>query len=143
MFDIVTITPEDDAVEIAVDALMNRKTKIVNPTKGFRFVTHNSAQEIDGGGSEQILVIVGHGSANSLSGCKTWAEYQSNVCSDVNWKSDKKSVYIVACSTADDGEKFFYQNIADEIKKRFFGAKVWASSTVVNAKDLSGDWVAV
>lgn len=140
MFDIVTITPEDDAVEIAVDALMNRKAKIVSPTKGFRFVTHNSAQEIDGGGSEQILVIVGHGSPDSLSGCKTWAEYKSNVFKSVDCWSDKKSVYVVACSTDSNSNKFCYRNIADEIKESFSSATVWASSTPVNAGDLTGNW---
>jgi len=90
-----------------------------------------------------VLAVVGHAGPDTLSNAKTWDSFTQQVTASVDpdWRKNKKTVYLVACSTAGDGTKFAYGNIANEIKKPFPNATVWASSTAVSATDLSGDWI--
>lgn len=97
------------------------------------------------GGSGDILIIVGHASPDSLSGCKTWTGFAEQITASASpdWNANKSSIFIAACSTAGSGTKFGYGNFASEIKSAFPKAVVWASKTAVYASDLSGEWVQV
>lgn len=145
MFDIITIEPDDSVVMAAVNTITQGKAVIAQPKDGFRVFARDAVHVEGKGGSSNILIIVGHASADSLSGSKTWQGFAQQVTAtaDPNWNADKSSVFIAACSTAGSGTKFGYGNFANEIKAAFPHAVVWASKTAVYATDLSGDWVQV
>lgn len=147
MFDIVTLEPEDSAVEMAVAVVTTNQSDVVGvPKTGYRFIAINNVRvEGDGGSDKDVLVVIGHAGPDSISGARTWAEYVQGVTAkaDPDWRSNKKTVFLVACSTADAGQKFLYRNIADEVKKAFPKATVWASTTAVSARDLTGTWTQV
>jgi hypothetical protein len=112
----------------------------------YRYIAVNADTVVDKGGSgSNVLVIVGHAGPDTLSGEKTWKGFVQQVTANVDpdWRTNKKTVYLVACSTAGKGTKFVYGNIAREIKEQFPNATVWASSTAVSATDLTGDWTKV
>jgi len=147
MFDIITTEPEDSAVKMAVNVITtNPKAMISVPHSGFRYIAINAQHtEGDGGSGKDVLVVVGHAGPDSISGASTWSAYVQEVTAkvDPDWRKNKKTVYLVACSTAGSGQKFLYQHIAQEVKNAFPGATVWASTTAVSARDLSGDWIQV
>ncbi|CAB3640857.1 hypothetical protein [Trinickia soli] len=142
MFDIITTEPDDSAVQTAINTVAQDKSNVVS-AKGSYVLTTPTASHTEGGGGEDrnVLVIIGHGSANSLSDCQTWACYKKQF-SHLNIEWDKKtSVYIVSCSTAGQSySAFVHGNFAREVKATFPEATVWASSTPVNARTLEGDW---
>lgn len=146
MFDIVTIEPEDEVVKSAINLIINGKGHpIPSPGGNYRYIAVDAVHmQGNGGASCEILCIVGHADADDLSGEKTWKNYvQAVSAGSTDWKSNKTSVYLVACSTAGtDGTKFLHGNIANEIKSSFPGAKVWASSTDVGVTDsgFTGEW---
>lgn len=143
MYDIITAESSDDAVMTAVNSIIKGGGVIPSPGGNYVFsVTNASHKEGDGGTGVHTLVIVGHGLAGELSGCKDWSTYKSEFSSvDISWK-DKTTVYIVACSTAKEGVSnyFNYKSFASTVKKDFSGATVWASKGDVKALDQSGDW---
>ena len=145
MFDIVIIDSGDHVVEQAVNTIIGRTALIAVPGDGYRFIANNAVHVEGNGGTGKVLAIVGHANANSLSGTSSWSEFVSHVTAktEPDWKTDKKTIYLVACSTAGKGNKFIYGNFANEIKKVFPDAVVWASTTAVNASDLSGNWIQV
>jgi hypothetical protein len=140
MYDIVTLEPEDIAVITAVNAIKDGEGAIPGPNGNFRlFVPDNIRQEGNGGKSTRTLVIVGHGSANSLSGEKTWRGYRETLPGD--WGYDPDRVYVAACKTAgENGNAFLHGNIAREIKAAYPNATVWASTSDVTNRTQSGDW---
>ncbi|NVD96660.1 hypothetical protein [Massilia sp. BJB1822] len=144
MFDIVTLEPDDAVVAKAIDTIIKVANHTVNaPSDGYRYIAGNTVTvEGDGGSQSNVLVIVGHAGADSLSSKKTWKSYMQAVTAavDPDWRVGKKSVFLVACSTAGEGTKFGYGNMATEIKEWFSTATVWAASDPVSAKDLSATW---
>ena len=141
MYDIVTLEPDDKIVMAAVNAIVKGEGAIPGPKGNYRFIARNGLYiEGDGGNSCAVLVVVGHGNADSISGCDTWSELKQRVGGDIDWKG-KQTVYIVACSTyGEDGSKFLHGNIASEIKQDFPNATVWASASAVSSSTQSGDW---
>lgn len=143
MYDIITTTPDDKTVMNAVNSIIKGGGVIPSPGGNYVFSTPNaSQQEGNGGTGGHTLVIVGHGSAGSLSGCKDWSTYKSEFSGrDISWNS-KTTVYIVACSTAAEGgsDYFNYQNFASTVKKDFPNATVWASKGNVGSISKNGDW---
>ncbi len=142
MYDIVTLEPDDTVVMDAVNAIIAGKGAIPGPNGNYQFIAPNDKyRKGDGGRKSQVLVVVAHANPDSLSGCRSWAEFQESVGRDaVEW-AQKTTVYLAACSTAnEDGTKFLYGNIAREVKKAFPNATVWASSSNVGSKTQSGDW---
>lgn len=138
MYEIVTLQSADRVVNTAIEAIVNGESHIPQPAV-FRLVTENNVQEIRGAGTaENVLVIVGHANANKLSGYATWRAYCGQLAQAP--AGDYNSVYVVACSTAGEGDKFGYGNIATEIKAAYADATVWASSTPVTPPDLTGHW---
>lgn len=146
MFDIVTIEPEDTVVAKAVKAMTtNGKAFITVPKEGYRYIAVNAHEVIGNGGDGNVLAVVGHAGPDTLSGEKTWDSFVQQVTAEIepDWRKNKTTVYLVACSTAGKGTKFEYGNIATEIKAKFPKATVWASSIGVSATDLSGEWTKV
>lgn len=145
MFDIITIEPDDSVVMAALNTIIQGKAVIAQPSDGYRVFARNALHVEGKGGSSDILIILGHASPDSLSGCKTWTGFAEQVTASASppWNEGKTSVFIAACSTAGRGTKFIYGNFASEVKKAFPKATVWASKTAVYANDLSGDWVKV
>lgn len=141
MFDIVTLEPEDGVVMSAINAIVDGQGAIPGPKRNYRLVVPGALRvEGNGGTGSSVLVVVGHASANVLSGCKSWAAFRQDVGDVVPW-AEKTSVYLAACSTAgDDGRQFLHGNIANEVKAAFPNATVWASSSNVSAGTQSGDW---
>lgn len=148
MFDIITTELDDNAVSTAVSTVAHGapsdcEFEVASAHGNFVLTVppRTSRTEGDGGASRDVLVIVGHGSANGLSKCATWADYKKQFeHANIDWTS-KKQVYIVSCSTAADSNlAFFHGNFANEVKNDFKNATVWASSTVVNARTLEGTW---
>ena len=141
MYDIVTLEPEDAVVMTAVDAIVQGAGAIPGPNGNYQFYASGSTEAVgDGGRASTVLVVVGHGGANSLSGRSTWKEYREDVGSSVPW-AEKTRVYLAACSTAGgNGASFLHGNIAQEVKAAFPNAKVWASSSSVSSRTQSGDW---
>lgn len=141
MFDIVTLEPEDAIVMTAINAIVNGKGAIPSPSGNYRLVVPGDLQvEGDGGTGSKVLVVVAHGSVNSLSGYPTWAAFRDEVGNRVPW-TEKTTVYLAACSNAgEDGTQFLHGSIANEVKAAFPGATVWASSSDVSADTQSGDW---
>lgn len=148
MYDIITTTPEDQVVKVAINTIVEGKVGIVPPPAGNYILTvgHNTPhKEGNGGEHQKILVIVGHGSPTGLSGIKTWSLYKEEF-SSINWK-EKSSVYVLACSTAGDPDPkkdtpFLYQHFAEQVKKDkdLHQATVWASSSAVHGGALTGEW---
>lgn len=146
MYDILTFESEDDTVKKAVNAVRKGQSGVTpNPEENYRFIVPSKLyKEGNGGENKSTLVLVGHGSANKLSGQDTWDEYKENF-RDYIGGITYTTIFIVACSTANEkgGNKFAYQNWAQTLKKAYPNATVWASSTEVNAETLEGDWVQV
>ncbi len=143
MFDIVTIEPDDETVKKALKTVQDGNNIVSAPKAGYRYTALNAtAMSGDGGTATKVLVVIGHAGPDTLSGETSWSNYVKKVTATVDpgWRDDKTTVYLVACSTAATGTKFAYKNISDEVKAQFPNATVWASSTVVSATDLSGDW---
>lgn len=140
MYDIVTLEPEDPVVMTAINAIVNNKACIAAPEGGFRFFAVNAKRaEGDGGANKHVLVVVGHGGLNSLSGYPSWAAFRDSAPDGVDW-AGAAQVYIAACSTLGDGKQFLYGSIAREIKADFPDAQVWVSTSNVSGKTLRGDW---
>jgi hypothetical protein len=140
MFYIVTTEPEDRVVMNAVNAIRDGEGAIPGPNGNYKFVVPSATNTTgDGGTGSSTLVIVGHASADSLSGYTTWREYREDIGDRVDWDEPTR-VYIAACSTAGEGSKFLHGSIAREIAKAFPKATVWASSTNVSSRTLAGDW---
>ena len=125
----------------AVSSIVRGQGAIPGPNGNYRFfVPGDQRVEGDGGTMSRVLVVIGHGSPNSLSSCKTWAEYRESVGERIDWK-DKTTVYLASCSLAgEDGSQFLHGNIANEVKATFPNATVWASSVNVGSHTQSGDW---
>jgi hypothetical protein len=141
MYDIVTIEPEDEIVQRAINCIIGRETNVTYPPKGgYRLIYRNVFHKEGDGGDSNVLVIVGHGSPNGLSGTKTWRAYCEELTAEIDWKKGKNSIFIVACSANGKGQKFGYGNFAREIKDAYPKATVWASSSAVDANGLEGDW---
>lgn len=145
MYDIVTIEPEDRVVQTAYNNVIGGHLGVLpNPNGNYRLVVPGAVHtQGNGGTGSAVLVVVGHGSANSLSGAANWAAYVEEVGRDrVNW-GEKTSVYLLACSTAaPDGNAFLHGNFAGSVRHAFGNnVTVWAASTAVGAGTLSGDWV--
>jgi len=140
-YDIVTLEPEDPVVMNAVNAIIKGTGAIPGPNGNYRFIAGNAVHvEGDGGANSQVLVVVAHGNANSLSGYSSWADFRNSVSVNVDW-ANKTTVYLAACSTAgEDGAQFLHGNIANEVKAAFPNATVWASSSNVGSGTQSGDW---
>ena len=142
MYDIVTLESADQTVTTAVNAITKGQGYIPAPNGHYRFIATNAVHvEGNGGTNKEVLVVVGHGNTNSLSGHMTWADFRHSVTANVDWISNKTTVYLAACSTnKDDGTAFLHGNIAREVKSAFPHATVWASSSNVTAKTQAGDW---
>jgi len=141
MYDIATLELDDGIVMVAVNAIINGQTFVPGPGGNYRLFAVNDKKVIgDGGANRHVLVIVGHGGANELSGCRTWTEFRQSVTGGVDW-SNAATVYVAACSTlGEDGTQFLHGSIANDIKAAFPGATVWASTSNVRAGDLAGNW---
>jgi len=144
MYDIVTMEPADPVVQLAYNNVIGGHLGVLpNPNGNYRFVAPGADHTQGNGGAGTILAIVGHGSANSLSGCANWAAYADDVGhARVNW-GEKTSVYLLACSTAaPDGNAFLHGNFAGSVRQAFgHNVTVWAASTPVGAGTLAADWV--
>ncbi|HVI07295.1 MAG TPA: hypothetical protein VND65_03270 [Candidatus Binatia bacterium] len=141
MYDIVTLEPEDRKVMTAVSAIINGQGAIPGPPGGHHrfFVPGDVKQEGDGGQAVRTLVIVGHGNANRLSRKETWEAYREDLPGD--WGGNPDRVYIASCRTvADGGRAFVFGNIASQIKAAYPNARVWASTTNVDAGAQFGNW---
>ena len=142
MFDIITTQYDNSAVKEAVETVAMGKQGIIEANGSYRLTVEGRrhATEGDGGASRRVLVIVGHGSANGLSGCRTWAEYKIIFGNLIEW-SEKDTVYLVSCRGADESfEALGFGNISREVAKDFPDATVWASSTPVFVTTLQGTW---
>jgi hypothetical protein len=141
MYDIVTLEPEDKDVMTAVNAIIDAEGAIPGTNGNYRFFVPGAVSvEGDGGANSHVLVVVAHGNVNSLSGHKSWADFQNSVPEGVDW-ANVTTIYIAACSVAgEDGTAFLNGNIANEVKAAFSNATVWASSSDVNSGTLAGDW---
>ncbi len=124
------------------NAIIKGSTTVPGPKQGYRlFVPGNMSLKGNGGASQGIVVVVGHGSVNNLSGFSTWKAYQDDVSDKVDWAS-AETIYIVSCSTAGEGgNRFAYGNIASEVCSAFAKKAIWASKSAVTAKTGEGDWV--
>ncbi|QBD79454.1 hypothetical protein EPA93_27115 [Ktedonosporobacter rubrisoli] len=149
MYDIITTTPDDKVVMAAINVIVGGGSGVIPAPAGNYVLTVPGSEPHkagDGGATQSILVIVGHGSATALSKSKDWSTYKSEFSgASISW-SKKTSVYIVACKTASPTKEesyFFYQNFAKTVKKDFPEATVWASESNVGSKSLSGDWTKV
>lgn len=141
MYDIVTLEPEDPVVMVAVNAIIAGKGAIASPNGNYRlFAPGDKRVEGDGGAARHTLVVVAHGNANKLSGKNSWAAFREEVGETVDW-SNVDTVYLAACSAAgENGRAFLTGNIANEVKRAFPRATVWASSSNVSNVTQSGDW---
>lgn len=142
MYDILTLEPEDKVVIRAVNALIAGRTTLTHPAGNYRLLTPGGTHvEGDGGSGVEILVIVGHGSADALSGCASWPKYREHFEDEVDW-DHKSVVYLAACSLSGDGGRAFeHGHFAAGVRKGFpRRVTVWASSTAVRGGDLTGDW---
>lgn len=141
MYDIVTLEPEDAVVKTAINAIVKGQGAIPGPDGNYRFIARNAVLvEGDGGADSAVLVVVGHGDTNRLSGCKTWSEFKGYLGGDIDWQ-EKGIVFLAACATAQEGGlQFLHGNIANDIKKNFPHATVWASASNVSASTQQGDW---
>jgi hypothetical protein len=141
VYDIVTTEPEDRVVMIAVNAIVRGEGAIPGPNGNYRFVVPGDIKvEGDGGTNNSTLVVVAHGSAQSLGGRQTWRSFRETLGDNISW-TDAKKVYLAACSTAgEDPSRFLHGSIAAEVKAAFPLATVWASSTNVDSRTQSGDW---
>ncbi|MBC1239128.1 hypothetical protein [Nostoc sp. 2RC] len=144
MYDIITTESEDTAVNQAVNSVIQGNVGVITSPNGhYRFITpSNTLLEGNGGQDQEVLVIVGHGSGDSLSGFKVWSRYKDDFkTQDLDWKT-KKIVYILACSTASDEQQAYlgYKNFAETVKKDFPEATVWAASSSVSSQTLLGNW---
>lgn len=139
MYDILTLEPDDKVVMVAVNSIIKGGGFVPKPPGNYQFWARNAMKKKgDGGSTSDTAVIVGHANANSISDCKNWSQFQENF-TEVDW-GKKTKVYLVACSTNGEGNKFVYGNIATEIKSNLPNAIVWASTSPVYADDQSGDW---
>jgi len=142
VYDIITTEDDDQTVMAAVDAII-QGVGVVPATGGnYVFRTPTAARQSGNGGrNENILVVVGHASADRLSGMRNWSAYKSEFPnSGIQWNT-KTAVYLVACSTAGQGNTFLHGNFAGTVKAAFPHAVVWASESPVNALHLTGSWV--
>ncbi|WP_020476486.1 hypothetical protein [Zavarzinella formosa] len=141
MYDIVTLEPEDKVVMAAVNAIIAGNGAIPGPNGNYRFIAPGGTKVAgDGGAKNAVLVVVAHGSPDTLSSCKTWPLYKSDVTEAVDW-AGKTTVFLAACSTAGtDGGKFLHGNIANQVKADFPKATVWASDCDVTAGTQAGNW---
>jgi hypothetical protein len=144
MFDIVTMQPEDNIVETAINSIIQGKGVIPSPNGNYRYFAVDTVHTVgDGGAGRQVLVVVGHGSPNTLSGYESWKRFKEDVNShhkNSDIFGNKKTVYIAACSIGGEGNQFLYGNIAQEIKNDFPNATVWVSISKVGSITQSGDW---
>lgn len=141
MYDIITTEDYDETVMLAVNAIIKGVGVVPSTGGNYVFRTPSAARTAGNGGKNtDILVVVGHGSADSLSGMKNWKAYQSEFPnSGISWDT-KTAVYVVACSTSGSGNAFLHGNFARTVKAAFPRATVWASSSPVNALHLTGNW---
>jgi len=144
MYDIVTLEPEDGAVERGVNAIIKGQGTIPDPQGNYRYIVPGSHHvEGDGGTHSHVVVVVGHGTANSISKRNTFAKFREDAGDVVDWKN-ATTIVLVPCSTnAEDGTAFLHGNIAHEVKAACPHATVWASSTAVTRGSQSGwhaDW---
>lgn len=89
MFDIITIEPDDSVVMAAVNTITQGKAIIAKPKDGYRVFARDALHVEGAGGSADMLIIVGHASADSLSGCKTWKGFAEQVTASAspNWNA--------------------------------------------------------
>jgi hypothetical protein len=144
MYHIITAQEGDNVVQLALKTVIEGKEGVLpGPSGNYIFVTPDSyKKEGDGGSKKNTLVVVGHGSSTSLSGCKNWTEYKKRFDKhNIDW-DNKDHVYLLACNTAveENANYVFYKNFADTVKSGFPNATVWACSSTVSGKTLNGDW---
>jgi hypothetical protein len=142
MYDIVTLEPDNDEVKTALEKILGGQSDVIPDPKGGYTLFKPNAKPVErnGGGTESVLVIVGHGGPNVLSGKLTWREYKQALPGAWTERTPK-SVWIVSCSTAGEGHGFLTGNIAREVKRDYPDPiSVWASETGVDPEDLTGDW---
>ena len=143
MYDILTLEPDDDVVMRAIKAVIAGRATIGGPEGDYRLLTPGDTWvEGDGGTGVEVLVIVGHGNANKLSGCGKWTLFREHFDGRVDW-NHKTEVYLAACSTAGEGgSAFVHGHFAGGVRAAFpTRVRVWASTTAVRGRDLTGDWV--
>lgn len=142
MYDIFTLEPENAAVMTACNNVARGVGLLPATNNHYRFIVPGDVHvNGNGGATERILVLVGHGAVNRLSRHNTWRTYADDIHS-VDLR-EKTSVFLLSCGTAgEDGRAFVHGNFANEVKQAFGPAvRVWASTTSVDGTTMLGDWV--
>lgn len=141
MYDILALEITDEVVKMSVDVVMNGTSEVTpNPEGNFRLFTNGGSNMIkhgNGGENSNVVVVIGHANSNEFVQYSSWDALCSDF-SNASW-GNAASIFLVACSTADEGEKFVYGNMAQEAATKL-NKSVWASSGLVYANDLNGTW---
>lgn len=144
MYDIVTLEPNDQVVQIAQQTVIQGQNDIINgPGGNYRLITPAGVVQFgNGGAGVNTLVVIGHGGVNTLSTHPTWNAYVAalpggNGVAAGPWTT----IWLVSCGVgAQGGNAFAFGNFANGVRAAFPNARVWASAVAVNAHNLLGEW---